>query len=133
MFLAVFYCCNIYSQADMQKEIDDLKQVDIDFSDLSKKTDMRQAFLAYVHTEGVLLRPDNNPIVGYENVKKELGDEPVNFTLTWEPLYGDVSLSADLGYTYGIYELSFKDDKGAEQVLLNSCCLLPRDSQDHAP
>ncbi len=32
------------------------------------------------------------------------------FTLTWEPLYADISKSGDLGYTYGLYTSYTKAD-----------------------
>jgi ketosteroid isomerase-like protein len=116
ILLTVLYCSTIYAQTDMPKEIEALKQAEIDFSNYSKQTDMRQAFLAYVAPDGVLLRPYSMPIVGFEAIKKELGDEPVEFTLTWVPLFADVSSSGDLGYTYGTFELTAKDEKGAETV-----------------
>jgi ketosteroid isomerase-like protein len=103
---------NLYSQMDMQKEKDALKQVDIDFSNLSKEKGMKEAFLAYVASNGVLLRPYTHPVEGFDAVKKFLDEGDANFTLTWVPSYADVSISGELGYTYGLYELTFKDEQG---------------------
>lgn len=103
---------NLYSQADLQKEKDVLKQVDIDFSNFSKEKGMHDAFLCYVANDGVLLRPYSYPITGFEAIKKFLDEGNTDFLLTWSPLYADVSISGELGYTYGLYELVFKDEQG---------------------
>ena len=92
---------------DPAAEAETLKQVDRDFSTLSEKEGMKKAFLEYVADDGVLLRPNRLPVVGKDAVGKLL--EPVAdeaFTLIWEPLYGSVAASGDLGYTYGTYELT---------------------------
>ncbi len=103
-----------YSQTDMEKQKDALKQTDIDFSNLSKDKGMRESFLAFIAETGVLLRPNMMPVEGYEAVKKLLDEGNTDFQLTWAPLFADISNSGELGYTYGTYELTFKDDKGAQ-------------------
>ncbi len=118
---AVFYCCltsthNVYSQIDMKKEIESVKQADMEFSNLSKEKGMKEAFLSYVALDGVMLRPYMMPIVGYDAMKKFLDDGEITFTLIWAPLYGDVSSSGELGYTYGTYELTMKNDKGEPET-----------------
>ena len=114
LFFTLF--ANLYSQPDMQKEKNALKQVDIDFSNLSKEKGMKEAFLAYVAADGVLLRPFTYPVVGFDAVKKFLESESTDFSLAWSPSYADVSVSGELGYTYGLYELTAKDENGKLQV-----------------
>jgi ketosteroid isomerase-like protein len=103
-----------YSQVDIEKEKAALRQADIDFSNYSKTTDMRQAFLEYIADDGVLLRPYSYPYSGKKAVKELLESEEVNFVLTWEPLYADISSAADMGYTYGTFLLTAKDESGRE-------------------
>ena len=105
-----------FTQTDVQKEIAIIKQTDIDFSNLSKEKGMKEAFLAYLDANGVLLRPNSMPIVGYDKVKKFLEEANTDFTLTWQPLFADVGSSLDIGYTYGTYELTFKDETGIMQT-----------------
>ena len=112
----IFFVINIYSQADMEKEKEALMQVDTDFSKLSKEKGMIHAFLAYTADDGVLLRPNSYPIRGIDSLKIALGDDDSGFTLTWYPLFADISSSLDLGYTYGIYELAIKDKEGKDQL-----------------
>lgn len=116
ILFTALYCLNTYSQMDIQKGKDALKQADTEFSDLSKEKGMKEAFLTYAADNAVLLRPYNMPIAGYEAVKNFLEEGDSNFQLTWQPLYADISKSGELGYTYGTYILVFKDETGTEQT-----------------
>lgn len=105
-----------YPQSDTEKEKEALKQVDIEFSNLSLEKGMNYAFLSYAADDGVLLRPKNYPIEGIEKIKESLGDSDTTFTLTWNPLFADISESLELGYTYGVYELTIKSEEGNPKV-----------------
>lgn len=105
-----------YSQNDADAVKEALKRTDVEFSDFSKSKGMKEAFLSYADKNGVLLRPNMMPVVGYDNIKKFLEEGNTEFTLTWTPLFADVSSSLDLGYTYGTYELTFKDEAGLSQL-----------------
>ena len=105
-----------YSQSDTEKEKEALKQIDIEFSNLSLEKGMNFAFLSYAAHDGVLLRPNSYPIEGIDKIKESLGDSDTSFTLTWSPLYAAVSESLELGYTYGIYELTIKGKEANPQV-----------------
>lgn len=109
---AFFYSMNTFSQ---DSNADALKKADIEFSNLSKDIGVKDAFIAYTAENGVLLRPYMMPIAGNEAVKKFMEEGDSNFKLTWEPLYADVCISGEMGYTYGIYTLVFKDETGTEQ------------------
>lgn len=114
VFLLALIQLIAYSQniIDLEKGRQDIEQADVDFSNLSKEKGMHDAFLAYIADEGVLLRPYMMPVVGYESVKKFLDEGNTDFMLTWSPLFADISISGELGYTYGTYELTYKDEKG---------------------
>lgn len=111
--MSSFICMNIFAQGSNS---DVLKQVDIQFSNLSKEEGVKEAFLAFTAENGVLLRPFMMPVVGYDEVKKFMEEGDSNFQLTWEPVYADVSTSGDMGYTFGLYTAVFKDSKGVEQT-----------------
>ncbi|HKK41415.1 MAG TPA: hypothetical protein VJ963_03320 [Bacteroidales bacterium] len=81
-----------------------LMQADRDFSAMSVKDGMYRAFLYYVADDGVILRDNSFPIKGKETlVKRFAGKDDSNFTLSWEPMYENISKSGEMGYTYGIY------------------------------
>jgi ketosteroid isomerase-like protein len=114
VFLLALIQFMAYSQniIDADKGKQEIKQADIEFSDLSKEKGMRDAFLAYIAEDGVLLRPYMMPVEGFIDVKKFLDEGNTDFLLTWFPLFADISISGELGYTYGTYELTYKDEKG---------------------
>jgi len=114
LFLLFFFNLTIFScqenYLDREKQI--LIKTDIEFSNMSEKTGMEKAFLKYADDEAVLLRTHSMPIVGKEKIGKRYTDsDDTGFTLSWKPLYADVSKSKDLAYTYGTYTLSIKSDK----------------------
>ena len=60
----------------------------------------RVAFLEFLSDDSVLFRP--GPVAG----KKWIEEHPAPSTLlTWEPIFADVALSGDLGYTTGPWEI----------------------------
>jgi len=86
-------------------------EVDRAFSVMSEEKGMKAAFLEYIDSNGVLLRPGNLPIAGADAIDYLIQQNDSAYTLKWEPRNGAVSKSGELGYTYGIYALrpSIKD------------------------
>lgn len=82
-----------------------MQQTDVDFSSRSREVGMRKAFLEYIDDEGVLLRPGKMPIVGADAVDFITTVNDSSFTLTWQPEGGNIAVSSDMGYTYGVYEM----------------------------
>jgi len=88
-----------------------LLKVEKEFSDMSATKGVVKAFLHYCDDEGVLLRANTYPVYGKAAISKRLSGMPDStFTLTWEPLEARISSSGDLGYTYGIYQIRYKDE-----------------------
>ena len=106
---------NIYSQTDIEKGKESLKAVDREFSVLSQKKGNVETILRYADESAVLLRDDTMPIVGKDAVNKFISEGSNDFTLTWEPIFADISISLDLGYTYGTYLLTYIDSENKEQ------------------
>jgi ketosteroid isomerase-like protein len=88
---------------------DEIIKADEAFSEMSRKTGMKKAFLEYIDNEGILLRPNHPPIAGADAIDflSQINDS--SYTLTWTPGGGEMATSANLGYTYGIYKLEMKD------------------------
>jgi ketosteroid isomerase-like protein len=81
-----------------------LEQTDRDFSAMSVNEGMFKAFLFYIAEDGVMLRDNFSPEKGKELLAKRFeGRTDTTFILSWEPLYGKISESGDLGYTYGLH------------------------------
>ena len=75
------------------------------FSRLSEVKGMKAAFLDYIDSNGVLLRPKHLPLLGADAIDFLIQQNDSSFTLKWEPKNGMVAASGDLGYTYGLYIL----------------------------
>lgn len=82
-----------------------LMEADRAFSKLSEQKGMKNAFIEYIDSNGVLLRPGEMPIAGANAIDYLVQQNDTGYTLTWEPNFAAVSKSGDLGYTYGIYAL----------------------------
>ena len=54
-----------------------------------------------------LFRKGHLPFAGKSSIAEALRKS--QGVLTWQPTFGDVSRSGDLGYTYGVYELRSND------------------------
>jgi ketosteroid isomerase-like protein len=107
---------------------------DREFSQASAKSGARPAFARYAASDVRLYRDEKFPLLGQDLAAAVLPDS--SSVWTWEPAAGDVSISDDLGYTYGTYKISgtepapkvsesgnyfriWKKEKGAWKVLFD--------------
>lgn len=113
--LLFFAACLFFTQACQTKEKKsdnsgafakmELLNADRDFSRLSEEKGMKTAFIEYLDSNGVLLRPNRLPIAGADAIDFLIQQNDSDYTLTWEPKNGYVAKSGELGYTFGIYAL----------------------------
>jgi ketosteroid isomerase-like protein len=75
------------------------------FANMSAEKGMKNAFLEYIDSNGVLLRPNVIPIAGADAVDYIIALKDEGYTMTWKPNGGTVAVSGELGYTYGTYLL----------------------------
>jgi ketosteroid isomerase-like protein len=105
---AMIMSCNM-TVSDTSVQIKEMMNADREFSAMSQSKGMKAAFLHYLDSNGVLLRPDHYPIIGKDAISFLRAREDSSFTLTWEPQSGELATSGDLGYTYGLYTFLNKD------------------------
>lgn len=105
--------CNANLQFKKEEErikaLNAMQQADVDFSNLSRDSGMRKAFLSFIDDEGVMLRPGRMPIVGADAVDFVSSINDSSFTLTWKPDGADISQSGEMGYTFGVYNMQIGD------------------------
>ena len=115
--------------------VEQLFDVDRNFSDSAAKIGFNKAFIEFAHPDAVLLRENSMPVAGKQaitNIYEKADTTGIRFS--WEPLAGDIAESGELGYTYGIYTLQVdtivekgtyvsiwkKDDNGNWKYVLDS-------------
>jgi ketosteroid isomerase-like protein len=91
-------------QADAFAKME-MMNADRAFSKMCEEKGMKAAFIEYLDSNGVLLRPNHLPIAGADAVDFLIQQNDADYTLTWEPKNGIIAKSGELGYTYGIYAL----------------------------
>ncbi|MBK8710412.1 MAG: hypothetical protein IPL97_00785 [Niastella sp.] len=82
-----------------------LIKADESFSEMSVAKGYKAAFMEYIDSNGVLLRPGYVPLIGATAIDFLLQTNDSSFSLQWKPQNAYVSKSADMGYTFGIYAL----------------------------
>ena len=95
-----------FAKDDPERARAALLNVDREFSKASASVGASEAFLLYAAKDVRLFRNDHFPFVGRRAGADALA--PITAKWTWSPSFAGVSISGDLGYSYGIYELREK-------------------------
>ena len=106
---------NVFS-ADEKIELykQQILETEIAFAELVNEAGIRAGFLAYAHEQSVLNR-NNTLIKGRQEMAAYFDNmEITDIRLQWVPDFIDVSVSGDLGYTYGQFTFSGRDSEGKE-------------------
>lgn len=105
--LIISSCVTLDKKEQAASPEDKAEMMDADraFSKLSKEKGMKKAFIEYMDGEGVLLRPDQYPLIGASAIDFLSQINDTTFTLEWEPQKAYLAKSGELGYTYGVYSL----------------------------
>lgn len=92
---------------------DELIKTDKEFSQKCIKDGMASAFLAYADDDVILMRDNHFPIVGKKELKKHYSEiKNGNDKLEWSPVKAEVAESGELGYTFGNWTYTAKNNKG---------------------
>jgi len=83
----------------------EIMDTDRAFSAMSKTSGLRNAFLDFIDSNGVLLRPGNLPLTGGNAMDFISQSNDSAFTMIWEPKTSSIASAGDLGYTYGVYSI----------------------------
>lgn len=106
----LFFSCDLKTDNIIKNpSADEIINADRAFSDMSRQVGMKKAFLEYIDNEGILLRPNHLPVVGAEAIDFLSLLNDTAYTLTWKPAKAEIAKSGELGFSYGIYELTTKD------------------------
>ncbi|WP_332367986.1 YybH family protein [Spirosoma telluris] len=96
-----------------QRAIDEIREADQNFSIMSEKQGMAKAFTTYAADDVIKLNDGAAPTVGFDSLRAQMSRQPANGPmLTWQVLKADAAASGDLGYTFGQWMLTKKDNAG---------------------
>ncbi|HEU5291604.1 MAG TPA: DUF4440 domain-containing protein, partial [Cyclobacteriaceae bacterium] len=90
-------------------------EADRNFSKMASEKGVAEAFLYYADEKVIKPSPGKQPLVGKFALLKFYKDNPVTYSLTWEPLKAEAS--GALGYTFGGYTLTTKTPDGMRDTL----------------
>ncbi|MBU1096967.1 MAG: nuclear transport factor 2 family protein [Bacteroidetes bacterium] len=97
-------------KTDMTKESELLLKYDIEFAKTSLLKGAAVAFNTYMSDDAMQMPQGGEPIKGRENIFKSMKQGDQNYTLEWEPQYAEVSSSGDMGWTWGNYKTTYRDE-----------------------
>ncbi len=105
-----FISCKAAPKPEPKKiSVDEIIEADLAFSDMSKQSGMKNAFIDYVDNEGVLLRPDHLPVKGADAIDFLSQVNDTSYKVSWVPEGAQIAKSGDMGFTYGVYTLEGED------------------------
>ena len=107
------FACN--QNVDTRSEKEKLLQTDKDFSNASVTQGAAEAFNEFLTPDALELPAGKNAVQDRDKIYDMMKENQGNFKLEWTPQYAEVAKSGELGYTWGKYILSYRDEKGEEQ------------------
>ena len=118
----LFTSCRLRSKKTNTEEANldtkiEMMDTDREFSLVSEKKGLRNAYSEFIDSNGVLLRPGYKPMEGADALDYIIQSNDSSFIMTWDPKEAELSSSGDIGYTYGVYSLM---QKGIDTVTYGS-------------
>ena len=109
-----------------------LLERDLEFGNAVAELGLAEAYRLFLAKDAVQLPDGDRPVQGrniiYEQIKEATRDS--DFSLSWTPEVAEVSISGDLGYTWGAYWLELIDEEGNPVVLEGNYVNVWRKSAD---
>jgi len=112
-------CLILVLSSCQQEDTEELKQqvltADRNFSKMASEKGVAEAFLYYADEKVIKPNAGQQPLVGKFALLEWYKNNPVNYSLTWEPLKAEAS--GNLGYTFGGYTLTMKTSDGLRDTI----------------
>lgn len=113
IFLAIMTSCNINTDQDTENRR--LLNTDKQFAKMSLEKGAAEAFNYFLTEDAMGMSHGEHPVIGRDKLYAEMKEGQENYTLAWDPQRAEVSASEDMGWSWGTYTLTFKDDEDQEQ------------------
>jgi ketosteroid isomerase-like protein len=112
LMLSFFSGCKPDNAALREKAKKEIEATEKEFAFFCKKEGLEAAFFKYADNDAVIHR-DNKIIKGKLAIREFYRNRPAkNISLDWAPEFVAVSISGDLGYTYGNFTYISRDSLG---------------------
>lgn len=107
----IFFSCSSPKTAETEADTAamwklEMMDTDREFSAMSEARGLRNAFIEFIDSNGVLLRPGTVPLSGGDAMSFISQSNDTAFIMKWEPKSAAIAASGELGYTYGIYAIT---------------------------
>lgn len=114
-FFSISFLCFISCKEDPKpvvketSSVNEIINADLAFSELSKESGMKNAFIDYMDNEGILLRPAHPPVKGADAIDFLSQVNDTSYKVSWVPEGAQIAANGDMGFTYGVYTLKSND------------------------
>lgn len=114
LLLTILACQNKNSTSGEEKWKHEILESEQNFAKMVQNEGIHNAFVSFAADSAVLMR--NNKLIKGKKAIDEHYKGSNTKSLTWTADFIEVSNSGDLAYTYGIYQYTFQDSLGKDQV-----------------
>jgi ketosteroid isomerase-like protein len=116
----------------LQQARTSLLERDLDFANTVAQSGLAEAYRLYLAEDAVQLPDGDWPVRGRKTIYQQIQDatQDSDFSLSWKPVAVEVSVSGDLGYTWGTYWLEAQDETGEPLVIEGNYLNVWRKSAD---
>ena len=100
----------------MRAPVDPLRAADVAFSRDAERLGAGEAFGRYAAPDAQIFSASGEFITGPQAISASFGPAVANSSFTWQPVYGEVANSGDLGFTVGNAVVTLERQDGAAVV-----------------
>jgi ketosteroid isomerase-like protein len=97
--MALVFPTFVEVQVPIPAALQEMADTERAFARRAQEVTVREAFIEFFADEAVAFEPDPTP--ARESLRKRTRPQPAGFQLLWEPRFGDIAASGDLGYLTG--------------------------------
>lgn len=109
LIATIISSCN-RDEVNMKKEEENLLNADKEFAAYSKAHGAAEAFKEFLTDDALQFSAQRDVVVGNLAVYDIMKEGDDGYDLLWEPQFAEVAKSGDIGWTWGYYDLHFKEN-----------------------
>lgn len=104
--------CRCEKERSVISNSSQLLKTDQEFAKLSVDSGAAYAFHKYIKDDAIMLPANRYPIFGLDSIYASMSKNDSKYILSWEPQKAEVAKSGELGWTWGNYTMSDKNEQG---------------------